>query len=110
MHVVCLAGSSTLPEQACIDQQPAYSFCCHDSKLGFLQGEDPDVGVVLCWLEQDTTRLPCRHLRASLAFLKKLWTESYCPSIVNGLLFESTLFSTIGERQVQAVVPSAVVP
>ena len=89
---------------------PVYSLSGGGAELRSAQREDPDIGVVLSWLEQGRVRRPRRLPGGSSASLRKLWTEFHRLSVMEGLLCRTALPETTGEKQIQAVVPAAMVP
>uniref|UniRef100_A0A8C7WRX1 Gypsy retrotransposon integrase-like protein 1 n=1 Tax=Oryzias sinensis TaxID=183150 RepID=A0A8C7WRX1_9TELE len=73
------------------------------------QKEDADICAVLAWLERGKSRPP-RVMRGSSLSLRKLWAEFYRLSVVDGLLCRTVTSFPSGSKQVQVVVPSALVP
>ena len=105
------ASDHSLPaDGAQTEPVPVYSLCGSGAELQSLQREDPDIGTVLTWLEQGIVRRPRRLPRDSSASLRKLWTEFHGLSVIEGLLCRTAWPETMGEKQVQTVVPAAMVP
>lgn len=92
------------------DLQLAYSLCGTDAELKAAQREDPDISVVLAWLEHSTQRPPRRHLGGASVCIKKLWSEFSRLSLRDGLLCRTVVPAPTGEEQIQVVVPSSLVP
>uniref|UniRef100_A0A8C7WTG9 Gypsy retrotransposon integrase-like protein 1 n=1 Tax=Oryzias sinensis TaxID=183150 RepID=A0A8C7WTG9_9TELE len=74
------------------------------------QKEDADICADLAWLERRKSRPPRRVMRGSSLSLRKLWAEFNRLSVVDGLLCRTVTSFPSGSKEVQVVVPSALVP
>ena len=109
-HVVSSVECTSFSSGTQSEPQPAYALCRTNFELQAAQRQDPDVSVVLTWLEHSAARPPRRHLWGASSYLKKLWTEFGRLSVIDGLLCRTVLSSSTGVQQVQVVIPAAVVP
>ncbi|KAJ0057337.1 hypothetical protein NL108_004839 [Boleophthalmus pectinirostris] len=78
--------------------------------LAIQQRDDPDIGIVLDWIEAGGSRPPRGQLRGCSRGLRKLWSEFPRLSLVNGLLYRTVYSSPVGGAQRQVLVPTALVP